>query len=228
MNFNIEKKIYLTNIFLIDWDDTLFPTSWVTTNKINLQNEDSRNEYKLYFIELDNVISKFLESLNDIGDIFIVTNASLNWIKTCLNILSLTTEVIILNKIRILSARDIYSTKSDSPLEWKIQTFRDVIHENLKKINNIRDNTYLNILSLGDAKYEYIALLNLNNYLLKIETIKTYIKNNNFNFLLKNIKFIDNPQFEYIIDQLKFVEQNRDSMINKLEFIDLKFDLKND
>jgi hypothetical protein len=224
MNFNIQKKLYLTNIFLIDWDDTLFPSSWVNNNKINLQNEDSRNEYKLYFLELDNVVSKFLESLNDIGDIFIVTNANLNWIKTCLNILSLTSKVIILNKIRILSARDIYSTRTDSPSEWKILTFRDVVLENLKKINNIRDNTYLNILSLGDAKYEYIALLNLNNYLLKNDTIKKYIKNNNFNFLLKSIKFIDNPQFEYIIDQLNFVEQNKDSIINKLEFIDLKFD----
>jgi hypothetical protein len=223
MNFNIEKKIYLTNIFLIDWDDTLFPTSWVNNNKINLQSEDSKNEYKLYFLELDNVISKFLESLNDIGDIFIVTNANLNWIKTCLNVLTLTSKVIISNKIRILSARDLYSTKTNSPSEWKILTFRDVILENLKKINNIRDNTYLNILSFGDAEYEYIALLNLNNYLLKIDIIKKYIKNNNFNFLLKSIKFIDNPQFEYIIDQLKFVEQNKDSIINKLEFVDLKF-----
>ena len=95
--------------------------------------------------------------------------------------------------------------------------------ENLKKLNNIKQNTYLNIFSFGDAKYEYIALLNLNNFLIENEMVKEYAKNNNFNFLLKSIKFIDKPTFEYIIDQIKVIEQNRDLIINKLEYIDLKF-----
>ena len=48
MNFNIKTKVYLTNIFLIDWDDTLFPSSWINSNNINLQDENSINDYKLY------------------------------------------------------------------------------------------------------------------------------------------------------------------------------------
>jgi len=224
MNLNVEKKVYLTNIFLIDWDDTLFPTSWVNKNNINLQNEISISEYKLYFLELDNVISKFLSSLNQVGDVFIVTNASLNWIKNCLKILSLTNEIINLNKIMILSARDLYSKDVNSPTEWKILTFRNVVLENLKKIKNIKKNTYLSIFSFGDATYEYLALLSLNELLLNNLNVKEYMKNNNFNFLLKSIKFIENPKFEYIIDQINVIEQNKDSIINKLEFIDLRFD----
>ena len=42
------------NIFIIDWDDTLFPTTWINSNTIDLENKNSVNEYKLYFIELDN------------------------------------------------------------------------------------------------------------------------------------------------------------------------------
>ena len=224
MNLNIQKKVYLTNIFLIDWDDTLFPTTWINQNNINLQNDISISEYKLYFLELDNVISKFLNSLNTVGDVFIVTNASLNWIKNCLKILNLTNEIISLNKIIILSARDLYSKKVDSPTEWKILTFRNVVLENLKKIKNIKKNTYLSIFSLGDATYEYMALLSLNELLLNNPDVKEYMKNNNFNFLLKSIKFIENPKFEYIIDQINVIEQNKDSIINKLEFIDLRFD----
>ena len=30
MNCKNNEKLYLNNIFIIDWDDTLFPTSWVT------------------------------------------------------------------------------------------------------------------------------------------------------------------------------------------------------
>ncbi len=222
MNFNIEKKIYLTNIFLIDWDDTLFPTSWIQMNNINLQNEDSINEYKLYFIDLDNVISNFIELFNKIGDIFIVTNASLNWIRTCLNILPLTSKSIISNDIRIISARDLYSERTTSPIEWKILTFQNVLIENLKKMNNIRKNTYINIFSFGDAKYEYIALLNLNKYLLNNEKIRKNM--DNLHFLLKSVKFMEKPTFEYIIDQIKVLEQSKDTIINKLEYIDLRFD----
>ena len=224
MNFNIKTKVYLTNIFLIDWDDTLFPSSWINSNNINLQDENSINDYKLYFLDLDKVVSGFLNTLNEVGDIFIVTNASLNWIRTCLNILQLTSKTIILNNIRIISARDLYSKTTNSATEWKILTFQNVIMENLKKISNIKPNTYLNIFSFGDAKYEYIALLNLNNYLIENNIVKEYSKNNDFNFLLKSIKFIEKPTFEYIIDQIRVIEQNKDLIINKLEYIDLKFD----
>jgi hypothetical protein len=223
MNFNIESKIYLTNIFLIDWDDTLFPSTWINKNKINLQDNNSITEYKLYFLDLDKAISNFLQIFSNVGDIYIVTNASLNWIRTCLNVLQLTSKSIILNKIRIISARDLYSNITNSIIEWKIRTFKNIIIENLNKINKIRQNTYLNIFSLGDAKYEYIALLNLNNFLQENEKINENIKNKNFNFLLKSIKFVEDPTFEYIIDELKVIEQNKDSIINSLEYIDLKF-----
>jgi hypothetical protein len=224
MNFNIKKNIYLKNIFLIDWDDTLFPTSWVNSNNINIQDSSSISEYKLYFLDLDKVISNFLYSLNEKGDIFIVTNATLNWIKICLSILQLTSKTIMDNKIRIISARDLYLNKTSSPIEWKILTFRNVIIENLEKLENLKENTYLNIFSFGDAKYEYIALMNLNEYLLKNEYVTEKIKNNNFNFLLKSIKFMEKPTFEYIIDQIRVIEKNRDLIINKLEYVDLKFD----
>jgi len=224
MNLNNKQKIYLTNIFIIDWDDTLFPTSWVNENNINLQDDKSVSEYKLYFIDLDKILSSFLESFSAKGDIFIVSNASLLWIRSCLNILPLTSKIVIINKIRLVSARDLYSTIVNTSTEWKILTFQDVINDNLNKIKKIRPNTYLNILSIGDAKYEYIALLNLNEYLLENNMIKEYKKKDNFNFLLKSVKFIEKPKFEYLIDQIKVFDKNQDLIINTLEYIDLKFD----
>ena len=221
-----KKKIYLTNLFIIDWDDTLFPTTWVNKNKIDFNKKDLLNEYKLYFLELDKTISLLLESLNKIGDIFIVTNANINWIKSCLINLNLTRKTIISNNIRIISARDSYSQNSSSPTEWKILTFQDIIEDIINKINkNIKPNTIINIISVGDAMYEYIALINLDNF------IKSYIDNkncndgNNFNYLLKNIKFIEKPEFDCIIDQMNVLHKNSHDIVNKLEFIDLKFKL---
>ena len=216
-----KSKIYLTNIFIIDWDDTLFPTSWVNKNKINLLNTDSINNYKLYFLELDKTISLFLESLDKIGDIYIVTNASIKWIKNCLSILNLTKNLIINKKIRIVSARDSYSQMNNSPTEWKILTFQDIIKDILIKINrNFKPNTIFNIISLGDAVYEYMALINLDTF------FKKYVNENNncnLNYLLKNIKFMKNPEFDFLIDQIQVFDKNKENIINNLSYVDLKF-----
>ena len=219
---NNKTKIYLTNIFIIDWDDTLFPTTWTTKNNINLVDINSIANYKLYFLELDKTISTLVESLNDVGDIYIVTNANIKWIKTCLTVLNLTRKTIIDKKIRIVSARDSYSQTTNSPTEWKILTFQDIMEDIMNKINNVKPNTIINIISIGDAMYEYMALINLDSF------IKTYISNKskfgcNFNYLLKNIKFIEKPDFDYIIDQIQVLQKNKDDIVNKLGFIDLKF-----
>jgi hypothetical protein len=220
------NKIYLTNIFIIDWDDTLFPTTWVNKNSIDVTKFHTMQEYKVYFLELDKTISGLLESLNQVGDIWIVTNANINWIKSCLISLEKTRKTIISNKIRIVSARDSYSSNSSSPTEWKILTFQDILEDIINKISNkIKPNTYVNIISIGDAMYEYIALINLDNF------IKSYMLNNKscsktnkqFKYLLKNIKFIEKPEFDFVIDQMNVLNKNKDTIVNKLEFIDLKF-----
>jgi hypothetical protein len=213
---NPPKKINLKTIMMLDVDDTIFPTFWVNQNMINLNSEESINEYKLYFLELDKTLSDFLISVLTQADIYFVTNASLKWIKACLNVLTKTRKVIMENNIRIVSARDIYSHTLSSPTEWKINTFRDII---MRVTNNLPPesecNTILNIISIGDAQYEYVALLNLDNY----------FKNNkkNVNYLLKSIKFIEKPHFDIIIDQIQVVKKNINSIINKVGYVDLKF-----
>lgn len=218
------NKIYLTNIFIIDWDDTLFPTYWINKNLIDLSKPELLSEYKIYFLELDKTISTLLESLNKIGDIWIVTNATIGWIKTCLSVLDITRKIIISNSIRIVSARDSYSSNNNSPTEWKILTFQDIMEDIIIKTNKkIKPNTFINIISIGDAMYEYIALINLDNFLKSHKLNKISLSNGNLKYLLKNIKFIEKPEFDYIIDQMNIVCKNKDSIINKLEYIDLKF-----
>jgi hypothetical protein len=210
------NKLYLTNIFILDWDDTLFPTTWVNLKKINLSNNEEINNYKVYFLELDKTISTFLEYLNKIGDIYIVTNANIKWIKSCLTVLNLTSKIIMMNNIRIVSARDLYSNSVIHHDEWKIHTFKDILINIVEKVyKKVNYNSYLNIISMGDAQYEYNALLNLDSYF--------KINNKHVNYLLKNIKFIEKPNFEYIIDELQVTQKNIKNIVNSLEYVDLKF-----
>ena len=216
LNLNPPKNIKFKTIMLWDWDDSFFPTFWVNQNMISLSSEESINEYKLYFIELDKTISDFLASVLTQAEIYVVTNASLKWIKVCLNVLPKTRKIIMENNIRIVSARDNYSQTLSSPTEWKINTFRDIISKTVNNLSNDSDcNTILNIISIGDANYEYVALLNLDNYFKN--------KNNSIGYLLKSIKFIERPHFDLVIDQIQMVKRNINSIINKVGYVDLKF-----
>jgi hypothetical protein len=216
LNLNPPKKINFKTIMLCDFDDSFFPTFWVNQNMISLSSEESINEYKLYFIELDKTISDFLVSVLTQTEIYFVTNASLKWIKVCLNVLPKTRKIIMENNIRIVSARDNYSQTLSSPTEWKINTFRDIVSKVVNNLSNDSEcNTILNIISIGDANYEYIALLNLDNYFKN--------KNNSIGYLLKSIKFIERPHFDLVIDQIQVVKRNINTIINKVGYVDLKF-----
>jgi hypothetical protein len=214
-------KVYLTNIFIIDWDDTLFPTNWVTKNNIDLTDTESLNKYKLFFIELDNILSNVINSLNKLGNIFIVSNASLTWIKNCLAILPYTNKLINAFGINVISARDSYFNQNSlnnpekaSIMEWKITCFQDILINVLNSIaGKFNEKNYLNIISIGDANYEYVALMNLNNFFV--------INNLDINYLLKNIKFIEKPEFNILIDQLVILRKNIQMIVDKLHFVDL-------
>ena len=214
-------KVYLTNIFIIDWDDTLFPTNWVTKNNIDLTDTESLNKYKLFFIELDNILSNVINSLNKLGNVFIVSNASLTWIKNCLAILPYTNKLVNAFGINVISARDSYFNQNSlnnpekaSIMEWKITCFQDILINVLNSIaGKFNEKNYLNIISIGDANYEYVALMNLNNFFV--------INNLDINYLLKNIKFIEKPEFNILIDQLVILRKNIQMIVDKLHFVDL-------
>ena len=212
--------ITLANIFILDWDDTLFPTFWVQSKNINIRESSTYSTYKLYFIELDKQILSFLTILNSIGEIYIVSNAGTGWLNLTISILPSTKEFIENNKIPIMSARD--KNVGEEINQWKIKTFKSIFENVMQYVNalnnlNIQEGNknelIINIISIGDAHYEYIALINLNDFM----------KNTKLKYFLKNIKLMEKPQFNDVIDQIKALEQNITMFVNKLSFIDVIF-----
>lgn len=215
MSKSLEKKLYFTNIIIVDWDDTLFPTYWLNSNDIKLSNENVKITYKIYFQELDKTISNFLNSYSEVGTIYIVTNANMKWIKASLNSLPQTRKTIIENNIRILSARDMYSDDTVTQ-KWKLRTFETIIKTDLKNVFNIKNkNIVINVLSFGDAVYEYVALINLHNLLEN----KTDEKEN-ISYYLKNIKFKCQPDFDCLIEEMNLIEKNKVQLISEQRYID--------
>lgn len=190
-------------LFILDWDDTLFPTHWVMKNNINLMTPYARDQYIIYFQELDRVLSKFLNKVNELGKVIIVTNAILDWIELSSVVLPQTYSI--LKNIKIISARSIYRHVSSEMMDWKILAFRDVIKD------EFQNTSLINIISIGDAEYEYQALINLNNWNTKTKKI------------LKSVRFMKDPSHDILIDQLEVLNNAIPNIWNKQNHLDLKF-----
>jgi hypothetical protein len=191
-------------LFILDWDDTLFPTNWVMKNGINLQVPANRDQYVIYFQELDRVLSKFLKTLINMGKVIIVTNALPDWIQISSIVLPNTYNL--LKQVKLVSARGIYRNVSSNMMDWKMMAFRDIIDE------EFNDASIMNVISVGDAEYEYQALIALNKR--KINTKK----------YLKSIRFMKDPSHDVLIDQLEVLNNAIPDIWGKYSHVDLKFD----
>lgn len=186
-------------IIYIDWDDTLFPTSWYLKNNININLINEPHIIEI-FSNIDDIICDFLEWIQKFGDIIIVSNASKKWIDQSMSSLKKTKNI--LDNIEIISARDIYEYYSNCPIDWKAFVFKNCA-------SKYKNPT--NIISIGDSEHERIAIHSLQ------DAIKC--KKN-----IKSIKFISNPCVENMSDQINILKNMMDSICD----IDMDIDIDMD
>mgnify|MGYP003341057243 CR=1 FL=1 len=111
------------SLIILDWDDTLFPTTWVTSANIDINNISKNPSLVYYFKSLDTELQELFKHLINLGDVIIVTNAQLNWINISSTILPMTSKFLrIKNKskpIEVISARSFAQEESSDPNDWK-------------------------------------------------------------------------------------------------------------
>lgn len=196
---------YNNTLIIIDWDDTLYPTSWLMNKGIDLTEPKSRYNYIDYFKLLDKHLSLTIKHMSKLGEVLIITNAMPEWIELSLSVLPKSKES--LKNIDIISARKRYQNRT-SMSSWKKYTFLEEIEKRTKT------KKYRNILSLGDAEYEYKALINLyNSDMLPHKYLKT-------------IRFIKSANYNILLDQIKVVRKNIEDICKRKSQMDLTFDTK--
>lgn len=195
------------NIFIIDWDNTLFPTTWCLRNNIDLNNIETRNRYIAFFYELDNILYKLLQKLLNNGKVFIVTNALSKWVE--ISSLVMPNSVYLLQKTTLISARKRYEDYTPDMSEWKKYTFRDILD------GEYRAGQTLNMISIGDAEHEYKALVSL------------YGSAKGNQQLLKSVKFLEDPSYYTLIDELDVVYNSIENIILSKQCLDLNFKIYN-
>jgi len=188
------------NLIILDWDDTLFPTSW--TLKHNITNDK-------YYAQLDDVIYHLLSNLAKYGQIMIITNASIKWFD--MTVIKLPkTNIMIKNKISVLSARDIYRDQyPDNINVWKTMLFKQVVTKYFDGV------LMQNIVSVGDDVYEFDATVNLYNG-------HSVIKNR----ILKTIRLIKKPSLKDMVKQIQILDINIDNIMGNCTHSDIRFGYK--
>lgn len=194
----------MKTLIILDWDDTLFPTSWILKKKIDITNESIQNKYIVFFSKLDLLLHKFIFNMSKYGKVVIVTNAMNKWVNITANILP-NTNILIQKSVKVISAKDIYKEKYPNNVAvWKKLIFNRLFKEYYK------GGSSENIISIGDADYEYNALISL-------------AKEVNTGYL-KSVKLISKPTFDKLIDQIQLITESVKYIIKKKENLDLSFE----
>ena len=187
-------------IIILDWDDTLCPTTWMMEKNIDLLNPKSRGDNILFFKRLDNKLSELLKIMISLGIVIIITNAMPEWIELSSSVLPKTSEI--LKRIEVVSAREKYQGKAELS-DWKRHTFKEELHKKLL------EKSYTNIISMGDAEYEYMALIDL----YKWERMP--------HKYLKSIKFLKSPSDNKLMDQIDIMIENIEGICKSRRHHDL-------
>ena len=210
-------------LIIFDFDDTLFCTKYFDTfsipykdifnNRISL--EEINPGLVIELKQLENTILELFNNLQKKYDMIIISNAELKWINNCMiYFFEQLNEYINDNKIKIYSAKNIFSKLIKDKTKWKIKCFKKAIKELYKNDINID----LNVISIGDGIEEKEAVFNLT-------------KNTEFNKKIKPkyINMISFPSASSIILQLKYLNDNiNDIILSNQSIYKMVIQIKND
>eukprot|EP01084_Bolivina_argentea_P140599 247128_1 len=196
------------HIILLDFDDTIFPSSYVIEN-MYCELDNNSGKIKTYYVQ-DNIRKEFISNLQNVSNytlellnklfthvkstqIKIVTNSAKGWVFEALSIASTfcktykkIKDLLIDNKIEIMYARDYNNVKQ---FYWKTKCFDLILSQfNLNKKHNI-------IISIGDQWGDHHSI--------KQSLINLNKKQNIFHH---QIKFLESPDCAYLCNELKYIK----------------------
>jgi hypothetical protein len=184
----------MKTIFIYDWDDTIFPTTFLAPNGYY-------DEKVIYHEDLEKIkmleahIYEILKNSIDKGSTYIVTNAAPGWVEySCYKYFPKAKPL--LNKISIISARgDFSKIYPRDRRKWKIAAF-------LKVAKDIDPDQTTNLICIGDSIFEmeaaHVLASKLNHVYIKTVKMKEYPTPED---IKKQIKLI-NKDFKKIVTTL--------------------------
>lgn len=153
-------------------------------------------------VEIKNKVYDILNRSADLGDVFIVTNASRIWVETCCFIFYPEIYSEVFKRIKIISAKEEF--EGSYPVqEWKKEMFLS-----LAKYYNKALPTSITVV--GDSEYEIESALHLHNMF-----------KDNSEFYCKTVKFKEKPSYDLLIKQLELFSSNLDLLSKKQKSVNI-------
>lgn len=176
------------SLILFDWDDTLFPTSWIQQQGL-MQARSINEMQKAHLKQLAQVVSRTLDMAVQIGNVVIVTNAEKGWVESSCEAF-MPSLLDSLQGISIVSARSTYEPHGvHEPSEWKRRAFT----REVESFYGDRTEQQRNIVSLGDSLHEQSAL--------------AFVTQGAENCCGKSLKFMERPHIDQLIYQHQFLSE---------------------
>jgi len=128
-------------IFVYDFDDTLFATSYFT------ENPTSKSTL------LGNSISSLLSTSSKYGKVYIITNATSDWPEFAFRLYLTDSTDVILDNVSIVSTHDGF--KNGDISTWKTNAFNETL-----KVH-FQDGNKHQLISFGDNPHDHSAALSI-------------------------------------------------------------------
>lgn len=170
-------------LLIFDWDDTLFPTTWLMKHGFFEGEKSPDQEQASKLQSLAQRVHMTLENAAEIGKVVIVTNAERGWIEqTCTKFMP--SLVNMLKTIDMVSARSTFQHLTQDPSEWKRLAFE----YEASRVYGLGDvDEIANLVSIGDSMHELNALRS--------------VAEGMTNCRGKSIKLMERPSIKQLIDQ---------------------------
>jgi len=149
-----DAPLHADALIIFDWDDTLFPTSWILEQGLLAEGATVSAEQEAHLEKLADQVSSTLHIAMGLGKVVIITNAEQGWIEeSCTKFTPSLASL--LRAIDMVSARSSFGQYTKVASEWKRMAFA---HEVDLFYGSGHAGQQRNILSVGDSLHEQRAL----------------------------------------------------------------------
>jgi hypothetical protein len=193
-------------LIILDWDDTLFPTSHL--NPVDESQYDHLAEkYKKLLAEVEDQAIKLLQNCLKESKVVIVTNAKKGWVEYSSSKFMPRLHSILMKFVRVISARveyeDHYPTET---MKWKELAFQKLWHEK----NFLEKGAIVNLIAIGDSEFE-------------MEAAKKFAAKSD-RCTVKLLKLRDSPSFDELTKELEIINERFQYVFSAYKNISIKLE----
>ena len=189
-------------LIILDWDDTLLPSSWLSREGQRLDGEQVPVSVLSRLSTYESEAITLLETVLRVAHrVIIITNAEDGWVQRSSERYTPRLAAF-LRHLHVISARSRFeSSAPGNPLHWKMNAFAEVVDEYVRF-----SGSTATVFSVGDSMIERDAV---------------HLAASRHSLIIKSIKLEEKPNPEYLAEELRVLHESIDHLLSHPHHLDL-------